>query len=120
MRWIKVSSKKPEALKKVLGYCGGEQVEMMAYDGNSAFIGSDGCTVDHVSHWMEIPYPPPLQDKGPCEYCRHHLSWEKAQEIADRLNKSASRFYASQDWTAEDVMCDHEMEYCIPCSRKDE
>jgi hypothetical protein len=121
MRWVNAERRKPEAFETVLGYCGGEQVELVAYDGISAFVGTDGCIVDHVSHWMEIPFPPPLQDgENGCQHCRHHMTWQDAQAIADRINKSGSRIYSSQDYTAEDVMCDNEMAHCIPCAERNE
>lgn len=114
MKWINVEKEKPEAFKKVLGYCGGDQVELMAYDGIDVFVGTDGCIVDYVSHWMEIPFPPVEADSDPCSHCCHYMSWSEAQQMADRLNESGS------EWTVEDVMCGHEMDYCIPCSRKGE
>ena len=116
MKWI--NDRHPELGQKVLVYCGADDVQMACYDGD--YIGTDGCRIDCVSHWTEIELPLESKTDDPCGHCRHHLSWSKAQEIADRLNVSASRFYIKQDWTAEDVMCDHEMQYCIPCSKKDE
>lgn len=123
MEWISVEKRRPEAFKKVLGYCGGDQVELMAYDGIKVFVGTDGCIVDYVSHWMEIPFPPVEADSDPCSHCRHHISWSEAQKMADRMNET-DRHQASDmghatrcEWTAEDAMCDHEMLYCIPCSR---
>jgi len=123
MEWISVDKRKPEVFKKVLGYCGGDQVELMAYDGISVFVGTDGCIVDYVSHWMEIPFPPAQIDDDPCLHCRHHMSWSEAQQMADRMNETTSTRTLISDrrgWTAEDVMCDNDMTYCIPCSKKNE
>jgi len=57
MKWISVKDQKPETDKKVLGYCGGDDVGMMFFDGEE-FIGIDGCRNEFVSFWAEIPYPP--------------------------------------------------------------
>jgi len=109
MEWIAVERKKPEVFKKILAYSGGDQVEMAAYDSRH-FISSDGCVLEYVSHWMEIPYPP-SQNTSKCELCHWRLSWKEAQGIADSRNADDVVEY----WTAEDVMCDHETEHCSSC-----
>jgi hypothetical protein len=60
VKWISVKEQKPEVDKKVLGYSGGDEVEMVYFDGGW-FMGTDGCRNKFVNHWMEIPYPPPQE-----------------------------------------------------------
>jgi hypothetical protein len=120
MKWV--NDRHPKFGQKVLVYCGGDDVQRACYDGD--YISTDGCRIGFVSHWMEIPFPPAQTDDNPCCHCRHYMSWSEAQEAADRMNASLRLVHfqnkSGREWTAEDVMCDHEMEHCIPCSRKGE
>lgn len=113
MRWISVRRMKPEKFRRVLGYCGGDEVQMVVYDGISNFVGIDGCIVEYVSHWMEIELPP-SETEDPCACCRWQLSWDEAEARAARVSEATRGEY-----TAEDAMCDNDMEHCNPCPRWD-
>jgi len=112
MKWI--NDRHPEFGQKVLVYCGGDDVQMACYDGD--YIGIDGCRIDFVSHWTEIELPlTPPRSEDPCKGCRWQLSWDETESRAAEVSERTRGEY-----TAEDALCDNEMEHCIPCRERDD